>query len=157
MVVVPKESQLNPSSNVALLFFQLTFGTLSKNDDLPERVLSGFLAVSSFGNIVVMTFTAARGQYSSSSSTLLLFLLAKLSVQRNKKLQRREFFPKRNSSAEQKTFPSDAFYLGFKLTRRISSIEISTGYLDSHGWILKNTLKKHLLEHCFSTGSAPLL
>jgi hypothetical protein len=61
MVVVPKEYQLNPSNNVALLFFQSTFGTLSKNDDLPERILSAILAISSFGNIVVMTFTASRG------------------------------------------------------------------------------------------------
>jgi hypothetical protein len=61
MVVVPKESQLNPSSNVALLFFQSTFGTLSKNHDLPERILSAILAISSFGNVVVMTFTASRG------------------------------------------------------------------------------------------------
>ncbi len=62
MVVVPKASQLDPSKDVALLFFQLTFGTLSKNDNLPERVLSAFMAISSFGNIVVVTFTAARGQ-----------------------------------------------------------------------------------------------
>ena len=62
MVVVPKELQLNPSNNVALLFFKSTFGTLSKNDDLPERILSAFMAISSFGNIVVMTFTAARGK-----------------------------------------------------------------------------------------------
>jgi hypothetical protein len=60
MVVVPKELQLN--NNVALLFFKSTFGTLSKNDDLPERILSAFMAISSFGNIVVMTFTAARGE-----------------------------------------------------------------------------------------------
>ncbi len=62
MVVVPKELQLDPSNNVALLFFKSTFGTLSKNDDLPERILSAFMAISSFGNIVVMTFTAARGE-----------------------------------------------------------------------------------------------
>jgi hypothetical protein len=68
MVVVPKESQLNPSNNVALLFFQMTFGTLSKDEKLPERVLSAFMAISSFGNIVVMTFTAARGKHYSRMS-----------------------------------------------------------------------------------------
>jgi hypothetical protein len=62
MVVVPKESQLVPSNNVALLFFQLTYGTLSKDHYLPQRILSAFMAISSLGNIVVMTFTAARGQ-----------------------------------------------------------------------------------------------
>lgn len=63
MVVVPKALQLDPKNNVALLFFQLTFGTLSKDDDQPQRILSAFMAISSFGNIVVMTFTAARGKY----------------------------------------------------------------------------------------------
>ncbi|KAH8747142.1 high affinity methionine permease [Hyaloscypha finlandica] len=60
MVVVPKESQLDPSNNVALSFFQLTYGTLSKDHYLPQRILSAFMAISSLGNIVVMTFTAAR-------------------------------------------------------------------------------------------------
>ena len=62
MVVVPKEAQLNPNNNVALLFFQLTFGAVSDNPVLPNRILAVFLAISSFGNIVVMTFTAARGK-----------------------------------------------------------------------------------------------
>ena len=62
MVVVPKADQLNPKNNVALLFFQLTFGSLSKDDTQPLRILSAFMAISSFGNIVVMTFTAARGK-----------------------------------------------------------------------------------------------
>jgi hypothetical protein len=63
MVVVPKESQLDPSNNVALLFFKLTYGTLSEDHYLPQRILSAFMAISSLGNIVVMTFTAARGQH----------------------------------------------------------------------------------------------
>ena len=61
MVVVPKEDQLDPTKNVALSFFQLTFGAVSKDDTQPQRILSAFMAISSFGNIVVMTFTAARG------------------------------------------------------------------------------------------------
>lgn len=60
MVVVPKEAQLNPENNVAHLFFKLTFGSLSKDDTQPLRILSAFMAISSFGNIVVMTFIAAR-------------------------------------------------------------------------------------------------
>lgn len=62
MVVVPKEAQLNPNNNVALLFFQLTFGAVSDNPVLPNRILAAFMAISSFGNIIVMTFTAARGK-----------------------------------------------------------------------------------------------
>ena len=61
MVVVPKEDQLNPKKNVALTFFQLTFGAISKDKSQPHRIFSAFLAISSFGNIVVMTFTASRG------------------------------------------------------------------------------------------------
>jgi hypothetical protein len=61
MVVVPKADQLNPKNNVARSFFQLTFGAISGDDTQPQRILSAFMAISSFGNIVVMTFTAARG------------------------------------------------------------------------------------------------
>lgn len=61
MVVVPKQDQLNPENNVALLFFTYTFGAISTNETLPQRILDAFMAISSFGNIVVMTFTASRG------------------------------------------------------------------------------------------------
>jgi hypothetical protein len=61
MVVVPKEEQLDPEQpNVALLFFSHTFGSISTDQTLPLRILSAFMAISSFGNIVVMTFTASR-------------------------------------------------------------------------------------------------
>lgn len=61
MIVVPKELQLDKNVTVAESFFKLTFGSLSNNDKQPERILAAFMAISSFGNIVVMTFTAARG------------------------------------------------------------------------------------------------
>lgn len=61
MVVVPKVDQLDPKQNVALTFFKLTFGAISEDGTLPQRILSAFMAISSFGNIVVMTFTASRG------------------------------------------------------------------------------------------------
>ena len=64
MIVVPKEEQLDSRNNVALLFFQRTFGAISDDKRQPQRILSAFMAVSSFGNIVVMTFTAARGELS---------------------------------------------------------------------------------------------
>jgi hypothetical protein len=60
MVVVPKTDQLN-NPNVALLFFKYTFGAISTDETLPQRILDAFMAISSFGNIVVMTFTASRG------------------------------------------------------------------------------------------------
>jgi len=63
MVVVPKERQLDPNKTVAQSFFELTFGALSDDDNQPQRILAAFQAISSFGNIVVMTFTAARGSH----------------------------------------------------------------------------------------------
>ena len=41
---------------MATVFFEDVFGT-----ELAPRVMSGLIAFSVFGNIVVMTFTAARG------------------------------------------------------------------------------------------------
>lgn len=58
MIVVPRDVQIDPESNVASVFFQDTFGTLGNNK--PERILSAFMAISSLGNVIVMTFTAAR-------------------------------------------------------------------------------------------------
>src|ERR1700744_3787111 len=59
MVVVPKETQIEGAS-VAQSFFQLTYGALSPDDNTGARIFSAFLAISSLGNIIVMTYTAAR-------------------------------------------------------------------------------------------------
>ena len=63
MVVVPKVAQVDRKKNVALEFFLLTFGTVANGSAEPKRVLSAFMAISSFGNMVVMTFVAARGPF----------------------------------------------------------------------------------------------
>ncbi|EXJ54526.1 hypothetical protein A1O7_09866 [Cladophialophora yegresii CBS 114405] len=60
MVVVPKEIQLQQGASVAESFFQLTYGALSPDDHTGARIFSAFLAISSLGNIIVMTYTAAR-------------------------------------------------------------------------------------------------
>lgn len=57
MVVVPRDAQIQ--GNVAQAFFNRTFGALGP-DDTGERVLNAFLAISSLGNIIVMTYTASR-------------------------------------------------------------------------------------------------
>lgn len=57
MAVVPAHEQ--STRMVALLFFQKVFGR-SPNDPLPDRIFNSFLALSSFGNIIVTTYTAAR-------------------------------------------------------------------------------------------------
>ncbi|TQN73470.1 High-affinity methionine permease, partial [Colletotrichum shisoi] len=58
LVVVPKDEQIE--INVAQRFFELTFGTLGSGGDTGVRIFNAFLAISSMGNIIVMTYTAAR-------------------------------------------------------------------------------------------------
>lgn len=60
MIVVPKSDQLNPDLNVAQQFFHYTFSKVANNKVDAQRILSVFIAISTFGNIVVMTFVAAR-------------------------------------------------------------------------------------------------
>lgn len=68
MIVVPRELQLT-SSNVAREFFKATLGHINpENSAQPQRILSAFMAISSFGNIMVMTFIAARGKSRSTES-----------------------------------------------------------------------------------------
>ena len=58
MAVVPAFEQLHGDSVVALLFFRKVFGWVG--NDTPDRIFNAFLALSSFGNVIVMTYTAAR-------------------------------------------------------------------------------------------------
>ncbi|KAH6682110.1 amino acid permease-domain-containing protein [Plectosphaerella plurivora] len=57
MAVVPAYEQ--STGVVALIFFQKTFGQFP-GDTRPNRIFNSFLALSSFGNIIVTTYTAAR-------------------------------------------------------------------------------------------------
>ncbi|KAH7166313.1 amino acid permease-domain-containing protein [Dactylonectria macrodidyma] len=59
MVVVPKEDQINYPGGVAQRFFELTLGQVS-DDKTGIRIFNAFLAIASMGNIIVMTYTAAR-------------------------------------------------------------------------------------------------
>lgn len=61
MIVVPKVDQLS-STNVASEFFKATLSHVGSGRTDPGRILSAFMAISSFGNIMVMTFVAARGE-----------------------------------------------------------------------------------------------
>ncbi|KAE9994399.1 hypothetical protein EG327_010839 [Venturia inaequalis] len=63
MIVVPKELQLASKDGVASEFFKATLshvGSGNTDPTRPTRILSAFMAISSFGNIMVMTFVAAR-------------------------------------------------------------------------------------------------
>lgn len=67
-IVVPEDDFRNPgkngankNNNVAHKFFELTLGSLSAPwASKAPHMLSAFMAISSLGNIVVMTYTAAR-------------------------------------------------------------------------------------------------
>lgn len=57
MVVVPSELQVD--AGVAEQFFSMSLGKLGAGDS-GTRIFNAFLAISSMGNIIVMTYTAAR-------------------------------------------------------------------------------------------------
>lgn len=62
LCAVSVDQRLDPNLDMATLFFSEVFG----NETAP-RVMSGIIALSIFGNIVIMTFTASRGRRKSVS------------------------------------------------------------------------------------------
>ena len=61
MLVVPPQDQKQSGNDIATEFFTLTYGTLSSDGaEMAPRVLAAFMAISALGNLIVMTFTAAR-------------------------------------------------------------------------------------------------
>ena len=58
LCAIPKDKIQSTHLDMANIFFRDVFG----NDTAP-RVMSGIIALSLFGNIVVMTFTASRGPF----------------------------------------------------------------------------------------------
>ena len=67
MLVVPWQGVVQPNAaSTAEQFFTATYGQLGggNHKEAGVRTLNAFLAISSFGNIVVNTFTAARGKFS---------------------------------------------------------------------------------------------
>jgi hypothetical protein len=119
MIVVPREVQ--SSGNVALAFIDLTFGTLSGDDDQSKRILSAFMAVSSFGNIVVMTFTAARGTENYIIITYLVAFANTITSQTRDR-KRRNF-----TMGKVRIYLSVACCCGSKVTNTLSSTDASTG------------------------------
>jgi hypothetical protein len=57
LCAVSVDQRLDRNLDMATLFFSEVFG----NETAP-RVMSGIIALSIFGNIVIMTFTASRGR-----------------------------------------------------------------------------------------------
>ena len=57
LCVVSLDQRMDEELDMAILFFREVF-----QNDVAPRVMSGIIAFSILGNIVVMTFTAARGE-----------------------------------------------------------------------------------------------
>lgn len=56
LCVVSQGEELSGASDMATLFFRKVF-----DNNTAPRVMSGMIALSIFGNLVIMTFTASRG------------------------------------------------------------------------------------------------
>jgi hypothetical protein len=70
MVVVPKDEMIVSTSDVATTFFRRTLGSLTSNEDTPQRILAAFMAISSLGNIITTIFSNARGKSILSASSV---------------------------------------------------------------------------------------
>ncbi len=70
LCAVPKDMQLSSKQDMATLFFAQMFG-----HEAAQRVLAALIAISIFGNIVVMTFTASRVKQEIAKEGILPFSL----------------------------------------------------------------------------------
>ncbi|KAL8770393.1 MAG: hypothetical protein Q9209_003819 [Squamulea sp. 1 TL-2023] len=70
LCAVPKDRILDTDLDMANIFFQDVFG-----NEIAPRVMSGIIALSIFGNIVVMTFTASRVKQEIAKEGILPFSL----------------------------------------------------------------------------------
>jgi amino acid transporter len=68
MIVVTKDAQLNEEQGVALAFFRNFVGNYRAS-----QLFAAFTGISSLGNIIVMTFTAARVKQEIAKEGILLF------------------------------------------------------------------------------------
>jgi hypothetical protein len=63
--VVPKQELFTPGTDVGLRFFELTLGQVVTDQTQLTSIWSGLKATSAMGNIIVVTFVAARGMHPS--------------------------------------------------------------------------------------------
>lgn len=66
LCVVSKHQQFHTGADMATLFLNDIFG-----NEVATRIMSGILALSLFGNIVVSTFTSSRGEHEDPRGTAL--------------------------------------------------------------------------------------
>jgi hypothetical protein len=70
MIVVPAQDQA--SGKVAEQFIRLTLGRVSSyGDQHADEIINALMAISSMGNIIVSTYTAARGEENRPCATTL--------------------------------------------------------------------------------------
>jgi hypothetical protein len=96
MVVVPGEEQIH--HNVAQRFFELTLGRLSFSDITGYRIFNAFLALSTFGNIIVMVCNSnLKKTFYTTERLTSLDRPTQLPVS-SKRSRKRAFYPTRNYS-----------------------------------------------------------
>lgn len=94
MLMVPFEVQRVPNVDVASEFFKETVGTLSsKSLKLGTRIQNGFMAVSSLGNNIVMTRTAARVKQEIAIEGFCHFVCSSQKVSRCQRYRLESFWP----------------------------------------------------------------
>jgi len=59
--IIPKEELFTYGLDVGARFFQLTLGRAGVSNRQLQKIWPAFKAISALGNLIVTTFTAARG------------------------------------------------------------------------------------------------
>ncbi|KAL8786036.1 MAG: hypothetical protein Q9213_003019 [Squamulea squamosa] len=127
LCAVPKDRVLGTDLDMANIFFQDVFG-----NEIAPRVMSGIIALSIFGNIVVMTFTASRVKQEIAKEGILPFsLFFAQSTTTPYAWFKQRFWPSRSRILEQS--PSTALLLHWVfaviLVAATSSTSIAIAYL----------------------------
>ncbi len=60
--IIPKKELFTYGLDLGMRFFQLTLGRAGVSDHQLQIIWPSFKAVSALGNLIVTTFTAARGK-----------------------------------------------------------------------------------------------
>ncbi|KAL8898588.1 MAG: hypothetical protein Q9207_006621 [Kuettlingeria erythrocarpa] len=107
LCVVSLDQRLNGELDMATVFFREVFG-----NELAPRVMSGIIAFSIFGNVVVMTFTASRVKQEIAKEGILPFSLFFASSSNTPWARlRHRCFPSSKNNAQLEQSPSAALFL----------------------------------------------
>ncbi|KAL8924119.1 MAG: hypothetical protein Q9208_004256 [Pyrenodesmia sp. 3 TL-2023] len=127
LCAIPKDRILNSDLDMATIFFHDVFG-----NEIAPRVMSGVIALSIFGNIVVMTFTASKVKQEIAKEGILPYsLFFAKSTTTPYAWFRQKFWPLQNREIEQS--PATALLLHWVfaviLVAATSSTSTSIAYL----------------------------